>query len=808
MRSRITVLALLSFFISSLSIAQTYYVSPSGSNSGVGSIGDPWLTIQYAINTVSPGSTIQLADGVYNESLNINKSYLTIVGNPTTPTNVIINAVAPGFGSPLAGIYVTQTGITLEGFTLIGLGQATNTNPRYGIHNSNADGNTYQNLIIQEFSRTGLNVTDSDNLFFNYVTAENNGGNGLGLRDITNSLISNISTNNNLWGGLRIQSHNGSITGIVIMGTNNFQDDGSAPLYLHPFVLEQGNVNPAGPPIPITYGYGGLVDVTIQNTDFGYTLSGDDDEAPRYQRIHFYKTQEDVFEAAEAPIPTYAFHITTNRFIKDISTGELVVPPVLGIEAAINAADPGDVINVEDGTYQAFTINKPITLIGGPGAKIDHGSPAITVNSTGVIITGFTFDFDSPDYAIDVLNGAYDVDINLNRFLNVDGLNVGNGVRNQGTGIVNAINNYWNSNTGPTIGSNPGGVGNTASNTGGGTLNYSPWYLYSGAQLDFPADLAINVPITPNFQWSWPWLGAATYTIEIATDAGFTNLVYGPVPATSPHQLPLLDALDNSTQYYWRITADDGFDIFTSVASFTTITVPPPVLNSPANYAVGVSVLPSFSWTGPAITYDFEIDDNSNFSSPIATYSGANTTFDFLPYLSTLTPVLANGTLYYWRVRRTTIDGTSAWAQREFTTVNSATPIVTTLYPSGNTCNVAWYPSPYAAGLKYDILLSTNADMSGYTTPASGLTTTNYVLGGLAAGTTYYVQIVSYTGNGPYVYYTFSNVNTFTTPGVPPVYLSYPTGGATVYFNPATVYYYTGTYLPGLQYQVRYSASS
>jgi hypothetical protein len=221
MRSRLTVLALLIFLISSLSIAQTYYVSPSGSNSGVGSIGDPWLTIQYAINTVSPGSTIQLADGVYNESLNINKSYLTIVGNPTTPTNVIINAVAPGFGSPLAGIYVTQTGITLEGFTLIGLGQATNTNPRYGIHNSNADGNTYQNLIIQEFSRTGLNVTDSDNLFFNYVTAENNGGNGLGLRDITNSLISNISTNNNLWGGLRIQSHNGSITGIVIMGTNN-----------------------------------------------------------------------------------------------------------------------------------------------------------------------------------------------------------------------------------------------------------------------------------------------------------------------------------------------------------------------------------------------------------------------------------------------------------------------------------------------------------------------------------------------------------------------------------------------------------
>jgi len=229
MRNKLTVLALLIFFISNLSIAQTYYVNTSGSNSGDGSIGDPWLTIQYAIDNVSPGSTIQLADGIYNESLNVNISNLTITGNNSTPANVVINVVGPGFGSPLAGIYITQPGVTLEGFTLNGLGQATSSNPRYGIHNSNADGTTFQNLIIQDFSRTGLNVTDSDNLTFDNITAIDNGGNGLGLRDITNSTISNITTNNNFWGGIRIQSYNGSITGMVINGTNSFGEDGSAP---------------------------------------------------------------------------------------------------------------------------------------------------------------------------------------------------------------------------------------------------------------------------------------------------------------------------------------------------------------------------------------------------------------------------------------------------------------------------------------------------------------------------------------------------------------------------------------------------
>lgn len=54
-----------------LSISATIYVSPTGSDSGTGSITAPLKSIQSAVNTATPGSTIYLRGGTYALSTNV-----------------------------------------------------------------------------------------------------------------------------------------------------------------------------------------------------------------------------------------------------------------------------------------------------------------------------------------------------------------------------------------------------------------------------------------------------------------------------------------------------------------------------------------------------------------------------------------------------------------------------------------------------------------------------------------------------------------------------------------------------------------
>ncbi|MGB4842853.1 MAG: hypothetical protein WBP16_00160, partial [Ferruginibacter sp.] len=64
-------LLLFSFFISGISSAATYYISPAGSDAtGNGSLLSPWKTLRKATSTVtSPGNIIHVTAGIYTETL-------------------------------------------------------------------------------------------------------------------------------------------------------------------------------------------------------------------------------------------------------------------------------------------------------------------------------------------------------------------------------------------------------------------------------------------------------------------------------------------------------------------------------------------------------------------------------------------------------------------------------------------------------------------------------------------------------------------------------------------------------------------
>lgn len=90
--------------------------------------------------------------------------------------------------------------------------------------------------------------------------------------------------------------------------------------------------------------------------------------------------------------------------------------------------------------------------------------------------------------------------------------------------------------------------------------------------LILPANMAVNAPLTPAFEWSD--VGAEEYVIEVATDAGFNDIVLS--ESLHEEEFTPLEPLSSSTTYYWRVRAINacGPSADSPVFSFTTLSLP------------------------------------------------------------------------------------------------------------------------------------------------------------------------------------------------------------------------------------------
>lgn len=79
--------------------------------------------------------------------------------------------------------------------------------------------------------------------------------------------------------------------------------------------------------------------------------------------------------------------------------------------------------------------------------------------------------------------------------------------------------------------------------------------LPSTPLLSSPDDGATGVARQPEFTWQAS-SQAATYGLQVATDSGFSNIVYARTVTTNSHQIEIELATD--TQYYWRVMAGNG----------------------------------------------------------------------------------------------------------------------------------------------------------------------------------------------------------------------------------------------------------
>jgi len=105
-------------------------------------------------------------------------------------------------------------------------------------------------------------------------------------------------------------------------------------------------------------------------------------------------------------------------------------------------------------------------------------------------------------------------------------------------------------------------------------------YVAAGAPsapaLTSPTDGATDVALRPQFVWA-AVTGAMEYTVEVATDTGFTNIVAA--ATTTDTNYTLVNALESLTWYYWHVRATNGCGdgAFAAARSFKTVGMIMPV---------------------------------------------------------------------------------------------------------------------------------------------------------------------------------------------------------------------------------------
>lgn len=194
-------------------------------------------------------------------------------------------------------------------------------------------------------------------------------------------------------------------------------------------------------------------------------------------------------------------------------------------------------------------------------------------------------------------------------------------------------------------------AGNPLGGAGAGNGSFISTATYNIDKPNLPAPILIfprtNLTTNsniPSFSWS-QIAGITSYEISFATNSNFSSTVDSQIVSGNSYTTltPLADG-----KYFWHVraitpSAQTGRWSVTRV--FTVDTTPPsaPVLISPANTSI-LRRTPTFKWkkSNTAVTYEFQYDDNSIFSSPNYTALRNN--------LSLTPPVMQNG-IYYWHVR-------------------------------------------------------------------------------------------------------------------------------------------------------------
>jgi parallel beta-helix repeat protein len=213
-----------------------------------GSAGHPFDSIQKGVNAAGSGDTVQVAAGVYYGEVDIDKSFISLVGQEG-------GTIIDGNGSGLVGIHVYHVipdyteNVSISGFTVRNFvkGITLSRSIYMRLRDDSMVNNTYNfgdyTFQVQDIDTSNsvdgkpiyfwvnehdkqvpadagfVDLTDSTNITVRDLNLTNN-VQGLVLKNTTNSLIENVRITNN-WDGLYLQRWSNSNTIIDSTVSNN-----------------------------------------------------------------------------------------------------------------------------------------------------------------------------------------------------------------------------------------------------------------------------------------------------------------------------------------------------------------------------------------------------------------------------------------------------------------------------------------------------------------------------------------------------------------------------------------------------------
>ncbi len=301
-----------------------------------------------------------------------------------------------------------------------------------------------------------------------------------------------------------------------------------------------------------------------------------------------------------------------------------------------------------------------------------------------------------------------------------------------------------------------------------------------------PVNQATGQATAITFSWG-PSSGAGTYTLEVATDTGFSK-IFSNISGIGGTSQPV-SGLAAGTTYFWRVEAVNGAGTspWSAAWRFSTAsgaTSPPQVtLLAPANGSTDQPTTLVVSWNpdSGATHFWLQAATDPSFAAIVVGDSTITATSFQLNYLTA-------STTYYWRVRGINAAGQGSWsAAWSFTTTSSQIqppPVPVQLSPANGATGLpttfafSWNPSTNAD--HYFLQVATDNTFSTIAFADYSIVGTSRQDSGLSANTMYYWHVKAVNAGGQSAW---SPIWSFTTgpavvpPGAPVLLL--PANGAT-----------------------------